>query len=71
MSFSACGAIDEVRVKGALFVIRKLAVKISGQPGVDFVVNRGHLSNPLKPERAEAPCAWTRARAPKFRAVRR
>ena len=52
-----------MRVKRAPFVIRKLAVQIGGQPGVDFVVNRRHTFNPLKREQGEVVCAWKSERA--------
>jgi hypothetical protein len=42
MSFSAPGAIEQMRVKRALFAVGKLAVQIGGQPSVDFVVDGCH-----------------------------
>src|SRR5207247_9452507 len=39
MSFSAGDAIDQVRVKHASFVLRKLAVQIGGRSVVVLVVN--------------------------------
>jgi hypothetical protein len=46
-------------------------VKIGGQPGVDFFVNRSHRFNPLKQVRGAAACARTQERAPKFLVTRR
>ena len=70
MSFSAFGAIDEVRVKSAAFVRRKLAVKIGGEPVINFVVNCCHMISPLKRERDEAVCAWKPGRDREFRVAR-
>jgi len=42
MSFTAHGAFDEVRVKCAPFIRRKLAVKIGSEPVINFVVNGCH-----------------------------
>ena len=62
MSFSADGAIDEVRMKGAAFLLGKFAVNIRDEPVVDFVVNGCHTFNPMKRERAEVVCAWRQGR---------
>ena len=70
MSFPTGGAIDQVRVKHASFVLGKLAVQIGGEPVVDFVVNRCHSSNPVRRERDEAVCATKRERGQEFRAAR-
>ena len=70
MGFSARSAIDQVRVKRASFIIRKLAEQIGGQPGVDFVVNRCHTFNPLKREQGEVAYALKPGRGPEFRAMR-
>jgi hypothetical protein len=58
-------------MKRALFAFGKFAVKIGGQPGVDFFVNRSHRFNPLKQVRGAAACARTQERAPKFLVTRR
>ena len=70
MSFPAGGAIDQVRVEHASFVVGKLAVQIGGEPVVDFVVDGCHKSNPVRPERGEVVCAWKRGRGREFRAAR-
>jgi len=70
MSLSARGAIDDMRVKRAAFIRGKLAVNIGGEPVVDFVVDGCHTFSPLKRERGEVVCAWTRERAREFRAMR-
>ena len=53
MSFSARSAVDQVRMKRALFVAGQLAMQIGGQPVVDFGVDRCHFLSPLKRERVE------------------
>ena len=50
MSFSAGGAVHEVRVQCVAFVVSKLAVQIGGEPVVDFVVDGCHNVNRLRPE---------------------
>jgi hypothetical protein len=42
MSFSAGSAIEQMGVKRAPFVVRKVAVQIGGQPGINFVVDSCH-----------------------------
>jgi hypothetical protein len=71
MSFSAHGAIDQVRVKRVSFIIGKLAVQIGRQPDIDFVVNRRHTFNPWKREQGEVVCAWMQAPVPEFLAAPR
>jgi len=70
VSSSANGAFDEVRVKGAPFAVRKLAVQIGSEPAVEFVVNGCHTSSALKREPGEAVCAWTLEHAQEFREAR-
>ena len=70
MSFPAGGAIDQVRVKNASFVVGKLTVQIGGEPVVDFVMNGCHTINPLKRERDEAVCALKQGRGQESRAAR-
>src|SRR5439155_19878875 len=48
MSLSTRGAIDDMRVKRAAFILGKLAVNIGGEPVVDFVVNSCHNVNPVE-----------------------
>ena len=70
MSLSARGAIDDMRVKRAAFILGKLAVNIGGEPVIDFVVNGCHTFSPLRRERDEAVYASTRGRGREFRAAR-
>ena len=42
MSLSARGAIDDMCVKRAAFILGKLAVNIGGEPAVNFVVDGCH-----------------------------
>ena len=70
MSFSARRAIDQVCVERATFVLGKLAMQISGQPVVDFLVNRCHGSNPLKRVPGEVVYAEKPEPGLEFRAVR-
>jgi hypothetical protein len=70
MSLSARTAIDEMRMKRAPFVIRKLAVQIGGQPVVNFVVDRCHTFSPLKREPGEVVCALKSERGRVCRAAR-
>src|SRR5436190_23506926 len=70
MSFSARGAIDQMRVKCAPFVIRKVAVQIGGQPAINFVVDRCHTFSPLKREPGEVVCALKPERGRVCRAAR-
>src|SRR5439155_3398297 len=70
MSLSARGAIDDMRVKRAAFILGKLAVNVGGEPVIDFVVNGCHTFSPLRRERDEAVYASTRERGREFRAAR-
>ena len=69
VSFSAGGALDEMRMQLLLLLIGEFAVKIGSEPVVDFVVNGCHRFSPLKRERGEVVCAAKPGRGREFRAA--